>query len=156
MAAAIDLDLEVLLVDLLFGITLPTRPFDHPVHETGRATGIQVGALAGSAQHSLQVQALCRRFIIEVGHHPRGERRRRQRIEKRTAATRAPAIMQFEIRALLVQGVGHGDHRRNADTAPQQDRAAGLRRQREQVAWRADLQLAPFQQRLVHAHRAAA
>ncbi|MNI88889.1 hypothetical protein D3C73_1462290 [compost metagenome] len=98
------------------------------------------------AQHGVQVEFLFGCFVVEMRAQPRSERRAVQLFEKGAAATRTAAIMQFEITVAGIQRVGHGDHRGDADTAADQDRAAGIARQRKMIARQADLDLATFLQ----------
>lgn len=86
---------------------------------------------------------------------PGSKRSAAQLVEKGAATARAAAIVQFEIAAAGIQCVGHGDHRGNADTATDQDRAPGIAGQRKVIARQADLDLAPFLQPLMHRHRTA-
>ncbi|MNG06162.1 hypothetical protein D3C84_893890 [compost metagenome] len=151
-AAGIDLDLEVLLVDVIFGITLFTGAVDDPLHKAGRAAGVHMHTGLPLPQHLGQVEFLLRRFVIEMGDDMLGEGCGLQLLEKCAAVARTPAVMQLEALTTLMQGIGHGDHWRDADTAPQQNAALRIVDQREQIARRADLHFAALDQGVVHAH----
>jgi len=79
-------------------------------------------------------------LFVEVQKHPVSERRIAQALNKGGASTGACAVMQFEICTAMGQALGHAQNRGNPDPAGEQQAAAGIVGQCEQIARLADAQ----------------
>jgi len=155
--AGIDVGVEVLAVNAGRGQAGLLAGGDDPFHEARGTAGVEVGARgARGGQDGCELQLRGLAGIVEMQRHLVCEGCCGQLVDKGAAGGRAGAVMQLERPAGGLQGMGHGDHRRDADAAAHQHAVLRVGCQRKVVARRADRECGAFAQPVEDGRRAAA
>ncbi len=131
------------------------QSFDAPSHEAAGPADIDVNIRRRAADYSWQVKALRVRPVVKMRKHIGREIDMFQIIQERGMGGGARAVMQRERLAGVVQAVGHGQQRGDADAAGEQNGGVGTRCEFKMITRAGDAQQSAWPDRM-HRHGTAA